>query len=116
MKLKEDENRGFRCAEFNGDAYSRPGLVVGEELMSKSQKLEIGDNQPPLNKAKLNKMKSKEDENRVFRCAESIGDAYSSPGSLVGEEIDTQKSKTRNCEDHHFGLKEVPPPRDKGSK
>jgi hypothetical protein len=61
MQSKEDENRVFRCAGFNGDAYSRPGLVVREELMSKIQKLEIGDNQPQLNKAKLNKMKSKED-------------------------------------------------------
>jgi hypothetical protein len=49
-----------------------------------------------------------EDEGGVFRCAGVSGDTYSRPGSLVGEGIDTQKSKTRNCEDHHLESLEYP--------
>jgi hypothetical protein len=155
----KDGYRVTRCAGFNGDGYSRPGVVVGEELTPKSQKLEIvkittlrdwpcprkrrrcqmkmsvgfsgalesvvtltvglgcwlgRELTPKSQKLEIVKITTlrhwlqkdmempKEDEGRVFRCAGVSGDAYSRPGSLVGEGIDTQKSKTRNCEDHHF--------------
>jgi hypothetical protein len=86
----------IRCAGFNGDGYSRPGVVVGEELTPKSQKLEIVKITTLRHWLQKEMEMPKEDESRVFRCAGVSGDAYSSPGLLVGEGIDTQKSKTRN--------------------
>jgi hypothetical protein len=69
------------------------GRWLERELTPKSQKLEIADNQPHLNKANLNKIKSKEDENRVFRCAGFICDAYSRPGLVVGDKLMSKSQK-----------------------
>jgi hypothetical protein len=83
-------------------------VVVGEGGTPKSQKLEIVKITTLRHWLQKEMEMPKEDEGGGFRCAESICDAYSRPGSLVEEGKTPKSQKLENGDsDLHFRPKGI---------
>jgi hypothetical protein len=122
IKIQSSNKDGYgviRCAGFNGDAYSRPGVVVAEEKPSKSQKLEI---------VRITTCSHWNTPRKRQRCQRKMREGFScalNPSVMLtvvldhwlGRELTSKVKKLEiGDDDPHFGLKEVPPTRDKDSK
>jgi hypothetical protein len=119
MHSNKDGYGVIRCAGFNANAYSRPGVVVGEEKPPKSQKLEI---------EKITTLRYWPCPRKRWRCQTKMRVGFSGAldsvvtltaglGCWLRRELTSKLKKLEiGDDDPHFGLKEVPPTRDKNSK